>query len=72
MDRHRESWLLEYLQAPLPIGVAAMPDGHDVDDYFAVIDSIDHPILASARRVQSRQLCTQRLSDAMRVLREWA
>jgi hypothetical protein len=53
----------------LPINIAAMCDGQNLDENPVTGNLIDHPELPAPRRKEPPQVASQRLSHPMRVLR---
>src|SRR5487761_1275257 len=54
------------------VSVGAVHDGGDDDRDLLVLDQVQHPVLAPARRVLRRERLKERLADPVRVLRQRA
>ena len=71
LSSHRFSRRIVKLGSSSAVCVAAVLDGDDLYENAAVVDAIDDPELAAARRVPTLEPTTERLADAVGVLREW-
>lgn len=62
----------ELHQVASPINITAVCDVDYADDNTVVENLVDHSEFAAPGRVATLQLITQRLSNSMRIVGEWA